>query len=383
MADLPALGYRTYRLLLVASSGDSATSAIPDTESDQQVAPVLENEQLRLTFDRHTGAIAQLYDKAAHVNVFDGLAALPVVIDDPSDTWSHGVYAFQHVIAPMTLKSIRQTEAGTVQATVRVVSTFGTSSLTQDFTLYRDSRMITVRVTVDWHEHFKMLKLRFPLKLHFMKATREIPYGAIECFTNGEELPIQSWVDLSGSARDTDELYGVSILNDGKSSGDIFNRDIGLTVLRSPIYAHHEPFIPDADHEYSFIDQGIQHFTYAILPHTGSWEQAETVRRALELNQPPIALFGTFHAGSLPLISLAENILAEPDNLVISVVKHAEDNDDLIVRCYESAHRTTSGTLHVFDQHITAIFSPCEIKTFRIPKDGSICETNLLESDQV
>ena len=50
-----------------------------------------------------------------------------------------------------------------------------------------------------------------------------------------------------------------------------------VTVLRSPIYAHHDPAAPEPGEPYSFIDQGIQRFRYALLPHADSWAQAGTV----------------------------------------------------------------------------------------------------------
>lgn len=235
-----------------------------------------------------------------------------------------------------------------------------------------------MRVTVDWREHFKMLKLSFPVNVHFMKMTREIPYGAIECFANGEELPMQSWIDISGSSRDTGDLYGLSILNDGKTSFDANNQDLGLTVLRSPIYAHHDPRVPDPTQEYSHIDQGIQHFTYALMPHTGGWEQAATPRRALELNQRPVALFGTYHAGTLPYT--ASYVSVAPENVIVTVIKQAEGSADLIVRCYESAGIATHATITVFDQRIEDDFGAYAIKTFRLAKDSPIRETNLLEA---
>ncbi len=378
IGDLPALGYRTYRLM-------PRRAADPDELIELENSHhILENRRFRLEFDTDTGAIRQLYDKIGQLNVFSGPAAVPLIIDDPSDTWSHNVYSFNNVIGAFALASLKRVEHGPVKTTIRAVSRYGSSSVIQDFSLFSDLDIIEVRVTVDWREHFRMLKLRFPVNVHFMKVSREIPYGSIECFANGEELPMQSWVDVSGSSRETDRLYGLSILNDGKSSFDVNIRDIGLTVLRSPIYAHHEPMQPDPNREYSFIDQGIQHFSYVILPHTGSWEQAGTVRRAAELNQRPVPLFGTFHPGSLP--QSASYASVEPDNLMLSVLKKAEDSSDpsdLIIRCYETANRATHGTIRVFDKQIESDFGPSAIKTFRIPKSGAIHETNLLELGDV
>ena len=67
----------------------------------------------------------------------------------------------------------------------------------------------------------------------------------------------------------------------------------------------------------------------------------------------------------------------------MSAIKKAEDNDDIIVRCYETEKVATTATIRLPLWHrvITAHFAPCEIKTFRVPPDVAlpVTETNLLE----
>ncbi|MBZ0287484.1 MAG: alpha-mannosidase, partial [Anaerolineae bacterium] len=209
----------------------------------------------------------------------------------------------------------------------------------------------------------------------------EIPYGHIERFANGEEEPGLSWVDVSGSAREKPLRYGVSILNDGKYSFDVNVRDIGITVLRSPIYAHHDPHVPQTDRFYTFQDQGIQRFNYTLYPHAESWEEAQTVRRAAELNARPVALITTFHDGLLA--QRGSWVGVDVPNVVVSVVKRAEDSDDFIIRAYETNNTTAHARLDlpVCGRVIEADFGPCEIKTFRVPRDAAqpVAETNLLE----
>ena len=156
---------------------------------------------------------------------------------------------------------------------------------------------------------------------------------------------------------------------------------MSLTAVRSPIYAHHHPTLPEPGEHYEFIDQGIQRFTYVLLPYAGSWEGAGTVRRAAELNQRPVALAETCHAGTLAL--QGSFVSADQQNIVISVIKQAEDNDDLVIRCYETDKVATEATIRlpVWNRIVETVFAPCEIKTFRIPKDAAlpIAETDLLE----
>ncbi|HEX7021511.1 MAG TPA: glycoside hydrolase family 38 C-terminal domain-containing protein, partial [Trueperaceae bacterium] len=328
-----------------------------------------------------TGTITSLRDKRLGLEVFAGPAAVPVVIDDASDTWGHNVFLFDRAIGTFTAQSVRLVAHGPVKSVVRIVSAYGKSRLVQDFSLVRDLDEIFVQATLDWRERHKMLKLRFPLHLQFMRATYEIPYGHIERFANGEEEPGQSWVDLSGTSRDTDGLYGLSILNDGKYSFDVSIRDIGMTIVRSPIYAHHMPAVADHEAQYTYMDQGVQHFRYALLPHEGGWSEASTVQRAAELNAAPMPLFATFHDGPLPLHGSFLSV--DRDNILASVLKKAEEGDDLVVRLVETSNNQTRATLCMpfVRRTIELDFRPCEIKTLRIPLDSDrpIVETNLME----
>lgn len=374
IADLPSLGYRTYRLL--PEGPTSEAEPIEATDSS------LENERFRLVFDPETGYIRELRDKRANVDLFLAPAAQPVVMRDTSDTWSHNVLCFDDEVGAFTAERVRLVEHGPVKSVVRVTSTYHRSTLVQDFTMYRELEQIDVKVIANWHEPHALLKLQFPLRLDFTTATYEIPYGQIERPVNGEEEPGQSWLDVSGVSRGTGELYGLSLLNDGKYSFDIANKVVSLTLLRSPIYAHHIPFEPDPEGHYAYLDQGLHHFTYVLLPHRGSWEGAGTVQRAAELNQRPVTVIESYHpAGTLPQSHSFLHV--DQPNVIVSVLKKAEDNDDLILRAYESQQAATDATICLprWERTIQARFGPSEIKTFRVPRDPArpVSETNLLE----
>lgn len=376
-ADLPPLGYRTYRIAPRSGASHDGVFKVLDGGAD-----FLENERFRLEFNIETGDIKSIYDKQAQVEVLAGPGAIPAVLDDASDTWGHNVFRFNKQAGRMLAKKIKLVENGPVRATLRVTSGYGASRLVQEFSLYRGLDVIEVRAKVDWRERFKALKLRFPVNLTHLAAASEIPYGHIERFANGEEEPCQSWIDLSGMSRDNGMPYGFSLLNDGKYSFDVDVRDIGLTVLRSPIYAHHMPVEPDPDEEYVFIDQGEQKFNYTIYPHSGSWEKAGTYRKAAELNQTPVVLVGTYYPhGTLPMS--ASFLSVDKENILPSVLKKAEDSDDLVVRCVEVNGEAVRATicLPFWNRAFVAEFSPCEIKTFRIPEnqEDEVVETNLLE----
>lgn len=373
IANLPSSGYRVYRII---------TRPDPHIfEPVQGSDHVLENAHFRLELDPQTGYIQSLRDKRKGVEVFSDKAAVPVVIDDPSDTWSHNVFIFNNQVGQFSARKVERIEQGPVKSVIRVTSEYNQSELIQEFAMFNERDEIEVSVTVDWHEHQKMLKLRFPVNVHQIHATYEIPYGHIERMANGEEEPGQAWIDLSGVAYETNDRYGLSLLNDAKYSYDVNLNDLGLTVLRSPIYAHHMPAVPDPEKRYIYQDQGVQKFHYTLLPHAGAWDDAGTVRKAAELNQRPVALVTTLHHGPLP--HSASFLSVNQDNIIISVLKKAEDNDDIILRAYETAGAATTATFDLtwINRSLNATFGPCEIKTFRIPAvaEQPIVETNMLE----
>lgn len=374
MAEVPALGYRTYKLRAIKPKQSFSTVKADDH--------VLENDRIRVKFNPNTGGISSLYDKKMEVEVFRADAAVPVVMEDLSDAWGHGKLHFNKKIGEFTPVDIKKIEEGPVRATIRVTSKYEASTIVQDFTLYKDMNKVDVNVKVNWQEKYKTLKIKFPVAFDHRKVTYEIPFGHIQREANGEEEPMQNWVDVTGRIDKTSEkIYGLSVLNDGKYSGDVDGDTIHLTVLRSPIYAHHIPYEPDLEEDYPIIDQGIQTFTYSLLPHENSWEEARTVNHALELNQRAEVVVETYHKGELPQED--SFIHVDQEHVVLTAMKKAEDNDDLILRFYESAGQSVTATitLPLINKKFTADFGRSEIKTFRVPldKDEEIIETNMLE----
>ncbi|MBM7551532.1 alpha-mannosidase [Thalassobacillus pellis] len=373
IAEVPSLGYRVYKVVSNHSRKDQPAVKANDNS--------LENERYRLEINPETGFIRSLFDKQEQFEVFAGEAARPVVIEDTSDTWSHDVIRYDKELGEFKPVSIKRVEHGPVKSVIRVISEYGQSKFVQEFAMYKDLHYIDVKVSIDWRENFKALKLKYPVNVTHRRATYAVPYGHAVRETNGEEQPGQSWIDVSGTIKETGGRYGLSIANDAKYSYDVDGNEMNITVLRSPIYAHHDPLIPDPDGYYSFIDQGIQHFRYTLLPHTDSWEQAGTVKHAAEINRRPTALLETYHKGSLPQVNSFASV--DQDNVIITAMKKAEDNDDMIVRFYETDKVATTVTidLHGIGRSITTDIGACEIKTFRVPKDSSqaVTETNLIE----
>ena len=124
----------------------------------------------------------------------------------------------------------------------------------------------------------------------------------------------------------------------------------------------------------------MQTFRVVLAPHEGTWQDAGVVRQAEELTAPVPVLYQGIHRGTRALSGSFLSV--DVPNVVVSVVKKAEDGDDLIVRCYETAGRTAKATLDLglVNRRWEGTFRPLEIKTLRVPRTGGeIREVNLLE----
>jgi alpha-mannosidase len=100
------------------------------------------------------------------------------------------------------------------------------------------------------------------------------------------------------------------------------------------------------------------------------------------LNQPPVALFATFHPeGRLP--QAASFLSVDAQNVMVTVLKEAEDGDGIILRAFETCGAAAHACIELpaLERTLEADFGPAEIKTFHIPHDAlqPVTERNMLE----
>ncbi|MFZ0393936.1 MAG: glycoside hydrolase family 38 C-terminal domain-containing protein [Terracidiphilus sp.] len=334
--NVPALGYRIVRL---GSGKGAKTGEIGVEARDSGSSISLESGALRVSVDKQTGCITNLFDKKDN---FESLAAggcgnqLQFFHDNPKDYDAWNIDPGTLDVAPMTIEHADSVELEkTAEPAIRVAYHWQGSKFVQTLSLSAYGDSVNVDNQFDWHESHILLKAAFPLAASGPFATYEIPYGTIERATTRNnswekaqfEVPAQRWADLGDGA------HGFSLINESKFGYDAVGNLLRLTLLRSPKW-------PDPD-----ADMGHHHFHYALYPHAGTWKDALTVRRGWEYNYPLTAVVTTAHGGSLA----AEHSFAsaEPENVVLTAVKKAEDANGLIFRVYEWAGKSATVTFHV------------------------------------
>jgi alpha-mannosidase len=391
-AELPAFGYRLYRLRPGPAPVVAAAPGLGALSVDDRV---LENDHVRIELDPVTGWIGSYLDKATGLDVLAGTASAPhtQICEDPTDTWGHRVISYAWPGEEMELVRVKVRETGPLRSRVRIERKWGASTLAEELVLDADSRVLRVNVTLDWREQAHLLKLRFPTALTDPIGTHEIPFGSLERPVDGAEEPGQSWVDLTGTIGG--RPAGLTVVTTNKHAYDVSPAggdgcpSIGITAVRSPVYSWHDPRLLTEGDVYSFQDQGMQRFSYELVPHAGDLQDADPTRRAALLQAPVRAMLESSHGGILPAVhSFASD---GAGSVMITAIKGSEDavqspgsgGADLIVRAVETRGERSRARLElgVLDRVLEEDFGPHQIRTFRVPRDPNapVVEVDLIE----
>jgi len=328
---VPALGY----VVLHAVAGTK-----PFATDLKTSGTTMENTFLCVTVDPVTGCITSIFDKRTGSEALAKGACgnqLQTFKDTPKqfDAWNIDAGALDQMTPIEKADSVVMADKGPMSARVQVDRAWQNSKFRQDVELDAFSDVVNIVNLTDWHETHVLLKAAFPLAVSAPAATYEIPYGSIErpVTRNNSwekakfEVPALRWADLSDGQR------GVSLLNQSKYGYDARDNVLRLTLLRSPAWPD-----PDADH-------GQQQYSYALYPHASDWRQALTVRRGYEYNYPLLAWQVEAHAGTLPIEHSWVSV--EPENVVLTAVKRAEDTGSLVLRAYEWEGKQSTVTFNV------------------------------------
>lgn len=362
-AELPPLGYRVYRFAPDVPPVNVATSVRATPTS-------LENDRLLVRLDAASGVVVSCEDRISGMELVGrGGWNVAEVLEDTSDTWSHGVRCFDQIIGHFGDARVTVCDDGPLQASLLVERDYQGSTWLQQIILRQGKAEILIRNWLFWQGRWRMLKLAFDVPTDQPQAAHDVPFGWCYRPCDGAEVPTQMWMDVTGPARDRpEESVGLTLIDDGKYGCDVNGSTARLTVLRCPPYAYHEPHAPGSKHRYDWIDQGLQEFTIVLVPHVGDWRDAGVVSRAREVNLPIVPITMHCHPGErAPIASLAALSSLE---LELTGLKAAEDGDGYVVRIADGHGRGGSGELHWLDGRFPVSVRPFEVITRRL----SLCE---------
>lgn len=376
--EVPSIGYREFSVRETKRARTRPSGSLSARETPKTIK--LENEFLIVEVEKTTGHVASIVDKKAKRETLKGPANVIQVFDDTPvsgrkavaypvdaevfDAWE--IYIHQqeggaHVVELNDPLEVRLVEDGPVRARVSMKYKHTQedrpdSLFTQEVILCAKVPFVEFRLDVDWHASHRLAKVAFPLAINSEHTTYEAPYGFITRLDPTSpratladkakyEVPGQKWMDHSSE----DGSYGVSLLNDCKYGFDTANDVIRITLLRSaayPIGMRAVFNLPvDVGDSIEPTDQGTHHIAYGFYPHCSDFKQALVPRKAYEFNYPLIPLPEPPHKGILP--KLHSFLSVQPDNLILTVIKKAEDSDDIILRFYETSGEDAKAEIQV------------------------------------
>uniref|UniRef100_A0ABI7ZY53 alpha-mannosidase n=1 Tax=Felis catus TaxID=9685 RepID=A0ABI7ZY53_FELCA len=199
------------------------------------------------------------------------------------------------------------------------------SRLSQEVVLDVGCPYVRFHTEVHWHEAHKFLKVEFPARVRSPQATYEVQFGHLQRPTHHNtswdwarfEVWAHRWMDLS------EHGFGLALLNDCKYGASVRGNVLSLSLLRAPK-------APDAT-----ADMGRHEFTYALMPHKGSFQDAGVIPAAYNLNFPLLALPAP---GPAPAAAWSAFSVSSPA-VVLETVKQAETSPQgrtLVLRLYEA-----------------------------------------------
>ena len=333
--NIPPMGFAVYR---IAEGGKSKAKggALSVTDS------TLENEYFKVKVDPTTGWVISIYDKKNKREIVEsGKTAFQLQAYrelSGSDAWDAIYPADGGLMEMPNAEEISFVEKGPVRVTIMTRRKFGDGSeFRQYYSLVEGMPIVFGRLDADWHETNVTLKSAFNLNLDADYATFEIPYATIKRPSKPKtpaerakwEVSGHRWADYTDNKKD----YGATLLSFSKYGYDVKNNVLRMTMLRAPTG-------PDPT-----ADRGSHSIPYALYPHKGDWTQADSPLRGAEYNDPVIVFKTTSHAGKLG--KRHSFFSAGPDNVVLTTIKRAENDDGFVLRLVETSGRDGTATVNL------------------------------------
>lgn len=352
MATVPPYGYSVYRFFIESPSRVEFENTLKISQTS------IENEKIRVEFDEASGEIKSFYVKAEDRYIISEPCESIFTDESKCDTWAHDEFDLGEDCGKLGRAEFQILESGPVRAVLRVKSYGENTCVRRDYICTAGSELLQVKTWIDFREKHKALKFAFPMQKDMVTA--HMPYGTVDLPSGTGEEVCQEFIACGD----------LCVANDCKYGYDAKGGKMRLTILRGAIYADH---FGKRDDLCEYMEQGIHEFNYAILPYRS---KTQAQKASAELNFPMRWVADGFHGGEL-----AEEmscIACDAEDVIVTAVKKAEDDDGYVLRFYESEGQDGNATVKLFDNRIDTAIGHNEIKTFKITDQGTK-EVNLIE----
>ncbi|KAG1869378.1 glycoside hydrolase family 38 protein [Suillus subalutaceus] len=305
---------------------------------------VLRNANVQLTISE--GRISSLIDvKLGRELIPKGNSGGLVIFEDRPNYWDAWDVEIHHLetSTPLSFSQVRVIAEGPLRAAVQTQIKYGGSTIdvTVQTSTYNGSvatmkgnsrSFFNFDAVVDWRERHKFLKFELPLNINNTYATYESQFGFVQRPTHKNTTVDAAKFEVCGHKfADLSEYgYGVALLSESKYGFSCEGNVLRISLLRAAT-------APDAEQ-----DQGRHEFSWAVMPHVGSFLESDVPIAAFIYNSP-------LHVRTVPgqdaghvAPSLPFWLEGSP-NIFLETIKRGEDDFEpnasgttIILRMYEA-----------------------------------------------
>ena len=248
--------------------------------------------------------------------------------------------------------------------------------ITSYISLKSESQKIDIRTEISNKAKDHRVRVSFPVNFLLKKGLAGGHFTVVERYIDIPEK--NGWVEPPSPTKNFHKLidlnngnFGLCIAARGLREYEIMKKRnksiIMITLLRSVGWLSRDDLLTRKGHAGPAIPTpeaqclGDYHFHYSIIPHEGDLFESKCYQKAFQVCSPIISKSIAKSEGELPLDLSFVKI--EPEALVISAVKKAENEDALIVRFYNIANKKVKGK-------VTFYKSPSKVEIANLKEDS-------------
>ncbi len=328
--DIPAGGYEVLSIV----EGKAKASYQKELSVKKKIGLFhVENEFYRLEVNQK-GQLESLYDKEIKKEIIkrDGFFGNEFILEEDLGCFCH-IKTTGRTWSEELSKEPRLTEEGSLFCKLIAETKIKEIIIKKELIFYSFKKRIDFCTRVHLADgEDKRLRVIFPVNTEKGKIVTETPFAYAER-KEGISSMI-NWLDYAGSE------MGLVIFNCGIPSYEVKKGNIYLNLIKGLSLKDPDSGCLPPPLRKEMIEKGDFEFNYAIQSHTEELNIEEMVKAGYEFNMPLLATSFPKYQGRLP--SKSSFISLEPGNLVIYMIKKAEQGNALIARIYETEGNPTT-----------------------------------------
>ena len=346
--DVPSVGYRTYYLEKARPSAFRNNS--------KAEGPVFENDFFKVEFAE--GGLKSIFDKELAVNIlrtdkFLGAELFTMQsvgngageFTDVQQPTMEGFEKMSHYKQPWALIS-----SGPVRDVYEFRKAITHVTVVERVIFYQHLKRIDFEVELLGFdgERYREFRLAFPLNHATSDVAYEVPMGVVRVGRDemagaagfSKASQIYSTPCAQVHPREVQDWFSAF---DGKNSVTISSdvavfdwidpteNPVRYTILQPLLLASRKSCHGEGNY---YLQPGDHFYSFSLYSNTYDWRNG--YRQAIQSNQPLIAVVTDplRKSGNMP--EIMSFISVENKNLILSTIKKCEDDDNVIVRCYDA-----------------------------------------------